>query len=662
MVSTMTVAKEESGRYETVDTIADGAMGTVCLARDRVMDRMVAVKTVNLDLVSDSQERQRLQEALLREAQLVQMLAHPNIVTVHDVVCDGEGQPPSLIMEYVQGTTLDSFLKGGKPLPLDFCIAVVTQIVDALEHAHTMGVVHGDIKPSNILVTDDEEKVKLVDFGISKLLGGETTPTDRLFGTPRYVAPELLAGKEADPRSDLFSLGVVFYEMLTGHAPFAGETATEVTQGIVTGAANLSPQALAEVPEALHAVLRRALERDPSDRYQNATDLKRAIVAPDGPEEPSDTASTQDLSELVVPDLPDVDSVLESGPTDEPPTAPEPAPAAEKADKPRGFYLGSREEQVPIQRLALVAATALATALLIGLPLLWLVTPERTYNARFSSEHHLRAKVLPLLKEGQRLMRSGEPDVAVRLFDRAEELAPGNPRITHLRARASQEARDVEAYRQSAAEIQDLIIRSRAALDTGNSQRALQFATQALSIEPENPEALALADSARSRRARRASTAPPPQKTQPEARAPVKTKTEARPQAVRTTQPRRTVQPAPPRPRPEPKSTSTVSDLRIDVFSYLPKGVLTVYADQDQVLLEPFRFVQKSGFMRKKKTAGRLEKSLRLPAGDTRFRIFVSADGQETQTVSLEAKLLGGQTHVLRLIIAENGSASAQLN
>lgn len=659
----MTVTKEESGRYEIVDTIADGSMGTVCLARDRVMDRMVAVKTVNLGQVSDSQERQRLQDALLREAKLAQLLAHPNIVTVHDVLSEDEGQPPSLIMEYVPGTSLDAFLKGGKPLPLDFCIAVVLQIADALEHAHSMGVVHGDIKPSNILVTDDEETVKLVDFGISKLLGGESGPTDRLFGTPRYVAPEQLAGKEADPRSDLFSLGVVFYEMLTGHAPFAGETATEVTREIVSGEAKLSPQALAEVPETLHTVLRKALERDPSDRYQNASELRRAIVDPEEAEAPTDTVSTQDLSELVVPDLPDVDSMLASAAEIEPSTAPSPAPAVEKTDKPRvGFRFS--QELLPIQRLAIVAAATLAAALLIGLPLLWLATPESTYNARFSSEHHLRAKVLPLLKEGQRLLRSGEPDVAVRLFDRAEELAPGKPGITHLRSRAEQETRDIEAYRQSAAEVQDLVLRSRAALDIGNSQRALQYATQALSIEPENPEALALAESARSRQVRRETTAPSPQQKQPVVSAPVESETRVRTEleTSRTTQPDRTVQPAPPRPRPEQRSTSTVADLRIDVFSNLPKGVLTVYANQDQVLLEPFRFVQKSGFMRKKKTAGRLEKSLRLPAGDIQFRIFVSADGQETQTVSLQAQLRGGQTHVLRLIIAENGSASAQLN
>jgi len=122
----------------------------------------------------------------------------------------------------------------------------------------------------------------------------------------------------------------------------------------------------------------------------------------------------------------------------------------------------------------------------------------------------------------------------------------------------------------------------------------------------------------------------------------------------------------PPEPTPRAPSNrdpvSTTADLRVDVFSYLSKGVLTVYADQDQVLLQPFRFVQKSGFMRKKKTAGRLETSVVLPSGPTEFRIYVSADGQETQTVSLAADLAGGRTHVLRLIIAENGSASAQLN
>jgi len=192
--------------------------------------------------------------------------------------------------------------------------------------------------------------------------------------------------------------------------------------------------------------------------------------------------------------------------------------------------------------------------------------------------------------------------------------------------------------------------------------------SQFYQIHPDNPQAQALIDAAGSLRSRppanrssQTKSPPPPRATEPQ---PAVVQPETRPAAPLRSSPARSV----PAPEPKPRATSnpgpvsTTAALRVDVFSYLSKGVLTVYADQDQVLLQPFRFVQKSGFMRKKKSAGRLETSVELPSGPTEFRIYVSADGQETQTVSLQGELSGGRTHVLRLIIAENGSASAQLN
>ena len=147
----MYVVKQQTERYETVETLAEGAMGTVRLARDQLLGRLVAIKTVRLDTVTDPKEQARLRESLLHEAEMTQFLSHPNIVTIHEVLDDGEGETPSLVMEYVPGSTLAELLRGESPLPLDLALSIVAQIASALDHAHTMGVIHGDIKAANIL-------------------------------------------------------------------------------------------------------------------------------------------------------------------------------------------------------------------------------------------------------------------------------------------------------------------------------------------------------------------------------------------------------------------------------------------------------------------------------------------------------------------------------
>ena len=659
----MYVVKEQFGRYETVDTLADGAMGSVVLARDRLMDRLVAVKTVKLQEVPDPGERQRLREALLSEAQVIQLLSHPNIVSVHDIVNEPGNESPSLVMEYVQGSTLEAYLKGGQPLPLDFALAIATQVSRALEHAHTMGVIHGDIKPSNILISDDGEHAKIVDFGIARLMTHGAGRDERLFGTPRYISPEQILGQKADQRSDLFSLGIVLYEMLTGHSPFEGKTSEEITQEIASGAADLTGKALREVPETLHSVLRRALERDPNERFQSARQFAETLQDPSQIRSAPETVTTQDLSALVVPEFPEFEEA-EVAP------GPIPAPAFESKEKePQapGHY-STGQESIPWRRLAGIAALTAIPTLLVGLLVIWLATPSSPPDGRFSEKHLIEAQVLPLFKEGQRQMLEGQPDVAVRLFRRAQDMVPASSEVAQTLRQAEADAVDHSANQKESQEIEALLSDSRDALDLGNSQRALSLATQALSMDPENPAAQALIDAAGALRSARAA------KPRPTQNAPPPVPADNGESRVVQTAPRRAAQTqsAAVRPSPLPKATprdqstqtpvSGSADLRVDVFSYLSKGVLTVYADQDQVLLKPFRFVQKAGFMRKKKTAGRLETSVVLPAGPTEFRIYVSADGQETQTVNLAADLEGGRTHVLRLIIAENGSASAQLN
>ena len=209
---------EGLGRYEIVEELGRGAMGVVYLAQDPALGRLVAVKA--LDGGAGNGHR----SSFLREARAAGGLDHPGIVTVHDAA---DGERPFIAMEYVQGTDLKEVLRPGQPLPVDFALEVADQVAAALDYAHGRGVVHRDIKPGNILITANE-RVKLTDFGIAS--APTLSEPDARLGTPHYVAPEQLRGEAVDGRADVFALGVVVYEMLTGKRPFDHPDLKEVVR------------------------------------------------------------------------------------------------------------------------------------------------------------------------------------------------------------------------------------------------------------------------------------------------------------------------------------------------------------------------------------------------------------------------------------------------
>ncbi|HEX3553557.1 MAG TPA: serine/threonine-protein kinase, partial [Thermoanaerobaculia bacterium] len=213
------------GRYEIADEIGKGAMGVVYLARDPLIGRLVALKTFRIGYSVRDSEMEQFRIRFMREAQSAGILTHPNIVTIHDVVESSEEGMAFIAMEYVRGTNLKLLLQGDQSLPLSFVLETIAQVGDALDYAHSNRVVHRDVKPANILITTDN-KVKITDFGIARLDSSNLTQEGQLLGTPNYMAPEQIQGREVDHRADLFSLGVVLYEMLTRHKPFQGENLT----------------------------------------------------------------------------------------------------------------------------------------------------------------------------------------------------------------------------------------------------------------------------------------------------------------------------------------------------------------------------------------------------------------------------------------------------
>jgi serine/threonine-protein kinase len=268
------------GRYRVERVIGKGAMGTVYRAVDPRIDRVVAIKTVSFQAV-DEAERQSALDRFHLEARLAGKLAHPNIVTIYDV---GEN---FIAMEFLEGESLASYLKRKGPLPLAEALAFCQGMAAALDHAHSHGIIHRDVKPANILLSGADHKVKLTDFGIAKGAGMGMTATGHVLGTPNYMAPEQVLGEGLDARSDLFSLAVVCYEMLSGKLPFGGDSLTTVAYKIVHTTPPPIRSVNPTIPAAVEAFLSRALAKNPEHRFSSGhafmDAFRLAATVPDMP-------------------------------------------------------------------------------------------------------------------------------------------------------------------------------------------------------------------------------------------------------------------------------------------------------------------------------------------------------------------------------------------
>jgi serine/threonine-protein kinase len=263
------------GRYEIVAELGRGAMGVVYQARDPQIDRMVAVKSVSL-WGQEPDEEKEFRLRFMHEAQAAGRLHHPGIVAIFDVGENPENQNPFIVLEYVAGEPLNRILARERKLPLEKALQIALEIAEALDYAHAQGVIHRDIKPGNILITHDGH-AKIADFGIAKLNLAHFTLPGKVLGTPAYMAPEQLAGEGVDGRSDLFSLGVILYAMVTGHSPFQGDSATTVCFKV----ANREPVAASaldlDVPRELDEVISRAMAKDPEQRYQRGAEFSEDL-------------------------------------------------------------------------------------------------------------------------------------------------------------------------------------------------------------------------------------------------------------------------------------------------------------------------------------------------------------------------------------------------
>lgn len=265
------IGKILADRYEILELIGIGGMAYVYKARDKAEDRIVAVKILKDEFLANEEFIRRFRN----ESRAIALLSHPNIVKIYDVLFGEFVQ--MIVMEYIDGITLKEYIEHQKVIRWKEAVHFTVQILRALQHAHDKGIVHRDIKPQNIMLLQDGT-IKVMDFGIARFARTEPqTMTDKAIGSVHYISPEQARGERIDEKTDIYSVGVMLFEMLTGQLPFQGESPVSVAlkqiQDVPKKPRDINPK----IPEGLEYITLRAMQKDPANRYQSAAEMLRDL-------------------------------------------------------------------------------------------------------------------------------------------------------------------------------------------------------------------------------------------------------------------------------------------------------------------------------------------------------------------------------------------------
>jgi len=266
------------GKYRILGILGKGGMGIVYKGLDPDIERDVAVKTIRFDTSPDGPVKEEMLNRVIREAKAAGHLTHPNIITIYDVIRDRD--LTFIVMQYVDGQSLQAMIESGKSFSPQEVLAIVRPVAEALDYAHENGIVHRDIKPANILI-DTAGKPFLADFGVARMDTSTMTGPGTTIGTLSYMSPEQVMGKTADGRADIFALGVILFELLTGQKPFPGDNLSTIVYKIVHDEPRPVTEVNPDLPAGYESIIRRALAKQPEDRYQTCRDLVRDLEDPD---------------------------------------------------------------------------------------------------------------------------------------------------------------------------------------------------------------------------------------------------------------------------------------------------------------------------------------------------------------------------------------------
>jgi serine/threonine-protein kinase len=451
------------GRYEIVRELGKGAMGIVYLAKDPLIGRLVALKTIRPSAHADDEDTREFQARFVREAQAAGILNHPSIVTVHDIGVDEPTGVSFIAMEYVEGQNLKEILAAGRPLSFEQAADIIAQVAEGLDFAHAKGIVHRDVKPANIILLEGN-RAKITDFGIAKITSGAAnlTTTGQFLGTPNYMAPEQIKGTPVDGRSDIFSLGICLYECLTHRKPFGGDSLTSISYKIVHEPFPPLHEANPTIPEGFADVVTHCLAKDPVKRYQRGKDMSNALRAVIRGERPMRSSDPQFADATVVTRadherLPTVDIPFPQAETAEAPHASgqplETNPAVVKPATQAPVTRPAAKAKTPFnwkQRINPILFAAIAGVLfaILGVVLLIIRARQVAVPAVDKVAEAKVAKERKLRMEADRLLHEGRLNDAFERYEQLQKLAPNSPAIAAMLGKLSMARQQSEIGRQ----------------------------------------------------------------------------------------------------------------------------------------------------------------------------------------------------------------------
>jgi len=602
-------------RYEIIETLGKGAMGVVYLARDTIIDRRVALKTLRLDVDPDASEE--FHERFFREARAAGRLNHPGIVTVHDIGEDAETGLVYIAMEYVEGRDLKEVLSANPKMRPSEAARIIAEVALALEYAHSMGVVHRDIKPANIILTSNGSP-KVMDFGVARLDSSNLTVEGQFIGTPNFMAPEQILGRPVDGRSDLFSLGVVLFTMLTGKRPFAGSNMHEVTLKITREPCPIPSTMTDGLPSAFNPIILKCLEKEPEKRFQSGAELARVLAALARSlvhRDDDDFARTGVLR-------PDFETRVTA--------AARSTSTAPEADvtSPKKKTLRDRLGAVSLPEFAYwkvnprwfitVLAICLGCALL-PIVVLALRVDKGPWPAPSSATLHARHFAVENYRRAAQALAAGDLVAAEENCLAALHYAPASPGGRRLMTAIRAELLAEESILQRRGRIAASVDEGRRLYRDGQYGAAVDRFEEALKLDPDDEIASSYLELSRERMRAAAKPRPPP--------AAVGKATTTRP-ALRT----EPMQPAP-----------TPGLVRITLIFNAPinSGIFVILVDGEVLSEIPFDFTRKAFLGIKRKGTGTVKKALIAPSGERTIGVRLSSPELSTDATAEFTEQLG---------------------
>ncbi|MCP4204747.1 MAG: serine/threonine protein kinase [bacterium] len=690
---------EKIGRFELVEEIGKGSMGIVYLARDPMIGRWVAVKKLT-GIKGKALDPDTVRRLLINEARNVGALEHPGIVMVFDIVEDRSGEVEALAMEFVGGKSLRQRLDDPEPMSLKFISEILTAVAEVLDYAHENGCIHRDVKPANILLGNDGV-IKVADFGIAALRGEDLASELRNLGTPNYLAPERVMGQPGDQRTDIYSLGVILYELLTRHLPFEATSIAELVQKIVQEEPTPPERFAPELMPGFKAVLARALAKEPGDRYETAgaiaTEVREIVEAQAALNDtvPAPFPLRPKSAEAAVPEeleRPKPEAKAESGPPSEllsplEPTVAAPieevlrshleaeleevewesavtaAPPAPEQEDPRGQILralrltralGGRAWRllrslvppaVSIARRGGVAvrerpAFAAVAAFVVALPLLLMA-----FSDGGAADPVVRSTDEPSAAMRRRvvgLLEQSRVLLAAGDVQAAGDYLDQAEMLFPVDADPGVSAligRAAELEMERLDRIDEVAQNAHLEIARADFNRARASIDQLIELEAPEETLEPLEASLRQarERVRRARAAPEPEPP------PVIVVPVPAPKPVRVVR----------APQPAPKTGP--GTLEIEFASARPRGVLTVFSGTTQILNRRYRFVEKKNFLVRKGVGGSFEESIELPEGSRDLRLYLTQPKRPTQHRPITVQIPPGESRILRLRVEADG-------